>query len=131
MGDNFPMDQRGGSGLGMIQMNCIYCALFLLLFHQLHPRSSGLIPEAGNSVLENLSAKPFFASGPFLQRKVCGYPLWMHSLVCGVARRAKLRRASVRTRTEAARRRNSLPRFVEPLSGASGGHLRHLTEKGS
>ena len=40
--DNFPTDQEGGDGFKMIQAHCIYCALFLLLLHQLPLRSSGI-----------------------------------------------------------------------------------------
>ena len=32
MEDNFPIDQRGGSGLGMIQTNCIYCVLYFYYY---------------------------------------------------------------------------------------------------
>ena len=46
MEDNFSIDWSEGMGggvvLGMIQVQDIYCILFLLLLHQLHLRSSGI-----------------------------------------------------------------------------------------
>ena len=41
MEDNFSMDQRGGSGLGMIQTNCIYCALYFYYYYSAPPQIIG------------------------------------------------------------------------------------------
>ena len=75
----------------------LLCTLFLLLFHQLHLRSSGIRSQRlGTPVLENLSAKPkIFASWPFTE-KVCGYLLGC--TVLGLERgdrRAELRTGAV------------------------------------
>ena len=38
MEDKFPMDQRRGSGLGMMQTNCIYCALYFYYYNSAPPQ---------------------------------------------------------------------------------------------